>query len=325
VHDRAIRLSLKLFGIPVCKPEFVDAKDPLPIIHWLADQKARGTPAVLHTHSSSALRIARAAMERQIDISGTGLGVSGEPFTPAKGRVVASAGIEAWPKYSATETGTLGRACLSPAEVDEVHLSADKVAVIQRERQVPGGGVGGLFLTGVQAAFPRVMLNVEIGDYATISYRDCGCPAQELGLTTHISGIRSYEKLTSEGVTFLGGELIGLLEEVLPGRFGGDVGDYQLAEDEEEGVSRINVIVSPSVGEVDESAVVETVLETLTAKGFGERRRMQEIWRNADVLRVVRREPLRNGRAKVLPLHILGADRLESGTRVEVQDAGQKA
>jgi hypothetical protein len=314
LHDRAVRLLLRVFGIPVCQPEFVHPNDPLPIVHWLAEQKARGTPAVVHTFSSSALRLAQTAIEHQIDIAGTAVSVTGEPFTLAKARVVAGAGMEAWPKYSATETGSLGRACLAPVEVDEVHLNADKVAIIQRERQVPGGGVGGLFVTGVQTVFPRVMLNMEIGDYATISYRDCGCAAQKLGLKTHLSGIRSYEKLTSEGVTFLGGELITLLEEVLPDRFGGKVGDYQLAEDEEEGVSRINVIVSPSVGEVDESAIIETVLETLAARGFGERRRMQEVWQNGNVLRVVRREPLRTGRAKVLPLHILGAARLESRT-----------
>jgi len=162
------------------------------------------------------------------------------------------------------------------------------------------------------------MINMEVGDYATITQRDCGCPSEKLGLTTHISNIRSYEKLTAEGVTFLGGELIGLLEDVLPERFGGKAGDYQLAEDEEDdGVSRLNVIVSPSVGEIDEGAVVETVLEVLAAKGFGERRRMQEMWEKANVLRVVRREPIRTGRAKVLPLHILGASRLTTETETK--------
>ena len=218
-------------------------------------------------------------------------------------------------RVSLSETGSLGRACLAPVEVDEVHLNTDKVAIIQRERQVPGGGVAGLFITGIQTVFPRIMINMEIGDYATISRRDCGCPAQKLGLTTHVSGIRSYEKLTSEGVTFLGGELISLLEDVLPERFGGKAGDYQLAEDEEDdGASRISIIVSPAVGEVDEAAVVETVLELLAARGFGTRRRMGEMWQQANVLRVVRREPIQTGRAKVLPLHILSATRLESGS-----------
>jgi hypothetical protein len=321
--DRLTRNLLRLFGIPTIKPEFVPANEPLKIVRWLAAQKASGHPAVLHTFSSSALRICTSAQENDIDISGTAMSVTGEPFTPAKARLVASAGVEALPKYSATETGSLGRACLAPVEVDEVHLNADKVAMIQRERQVPGGGVGGLFLTGIQTVFPRVMINMEVGDYATISQRDCGCPAQRLGLTTHIYGIRSYEKLTSEGVTFLGGELIELLEDVLPERFGGKVGDYQLAEEEEDdGVSRINVIVSPSVGDVDEAAIVETVLEVLAARGFGERRRMQEMWQQGNVLRVVRREPIRTGRAKVLPLHILGATRLESESGTRTPAAG---
>ena len=58
----------------------------------------------------------------------------------------------------------------------------------------------------------------------------------ELGFTTHLHTVRSYEKLTSGGVMFMGSMLHELLEETLPARFGGSPLDYQLVEEEEDGV-----------------------------------------------------------------------------------------
>jgi hypothetical protein len=57
-----------------------------------------------------------------------------------------------------------------------------------------------------------------------------GCLFDELGYVQHLHTIRSFEKLTGLGVTVAGGDLFHLLEEVLPRRFGGAVGDYQLVE-----------------------------------------------------------------------------------------------
>jgi hypothetical protein len=301
-------------GIPVKKPEYVPANDPLPIVSWLAEQKAIGQPAVLHTHSSSAVRICAVANETGIDIAGTTMIVSGEPFTSAKASVVASAGVTSWPKYAAVEAGYIGTACLAPQEVDELHVRTDNLSIIQRPGRGGGDGLG-LFLTGVRTIFPKVMLNMEIGDYATLSQRDCGCPSQQIGLTTHLSGVRSYEKLTTEGVTYLGGDLVTLLEESLPQRFGGQPGDYQLVEEEEDGTTRISIFVSPSVGEVNEAAVVDAVLAALASESFGDRRRTGELWRGANVLRVVRREPLWTGKAKMLVLHTLGITQLQAGAR----------
>jgi hypothetical protein len=55
-----------------------------------------------------------------------------------------------------------------------------------------------------------------------------------LGWTTHLRDIRSQEKLTAGGMTFLDTDLIRVLEEVLPARFGGAPTDYQLVEEEAE-------------------------------------------------------------------------------------------
>src|SRR4029079_17716597 len=123
--------------------------------------------------------------------------------------------------------------------------------------------VDALIYTTILPSSPKLLINVESGDYATVSSRACDCPMGRLGFTTHLSQIRSYEKLTSEGVTFLGTELLRLIEEVLPKAFGGAPTDYQLVEAEESGFSRILVVASPALGALDEGAVVQCVLETL--------------------------------------------------------------
>ena len=72
------------------------------------------------------------------------------------------------------------------------------------------------------------------------------CPLERYGYTEHISRIRSYSKLTGEGVTLVGSEMLRILEEVLPSRFGGSPLDYQLLEEEDEqGFTRLHLLVSP--------------------------------------------------------------------------------
>ena len=94
--------------------------------------------------------------------------------------------------------------------------------------------------------------------------RACGCPFGELGFDLHLHTIRSYEKLTSEGMNFLGHDLIRLIEEVLPARFGGEPTDYQFVEDEDDdGLPGARCVVSPRVGELNEAAVVAAVVDFL--------------------------------------------------------------
>ena len=73
-----------------------------------------------------------------------------------------------------------------------------------------------------------------------------------MGWTTHLREIRSHEKLTAGGMTFLDTDLIRVLEEVLPARFGGAPTDYQLVEEEAaEGQPRVRLLVHPRIGAVD--------------------------------------------------------------------------
>lgn len=295
----------RILGRPLPKPEYVPLEKACKVAFWLAVKKKEGIPAVLDANASSGVRVCIAAKEKGLDISGTFFRFGGEPFTTAKAQVVAEMGSRAVCHYSMAEIGNIGIACANQSDIDDVHLLTDKVAVIQRPKFIGAGelSVEALVYTTILPSCPKLMLNVESDDYGILKDRVCGCPIGELGFSKHLSSIRSYEKLTSGGVTFLGTELLRLVEEVLPARFGGHATDYQLVEEEEGGLTKVNILVSPQVGNVSEKAVVDTIFQTLKLYPGGDI--MSDQWRQGQTLRVDRREPYVTGSAKVLPLHIL--------------------
>jgi phenylacetate-coenzyme A ligase PaaK-like adenylate-forming protein len=205
-----------------------------------------------------------------------------------------------------TEAGRMGVGCASPAATDDVHLLTDKLGFIQRQRDVPvtGASVPALFVSTLRTTCRKVMINVEIGDYGVLERRDCGCAAGELGLSLHLHGIRSHDKLTSEGMHFMGNELVELVEEVLPARFGGAVGDYQIVEEERDGLASISIVVRPEVGAIDEPALVELLLEHVR-RGPSYKKMMTTFLADGHTVRVVRGRPHATRAAKVPPLHIV--------------------
>jgi hypothetical protein len=294
----------RLWGGPVPAPEYVPPAHAALVAHWLAEQRAAGAPGALSTSVSLAVRVALAAGKEGLDIEGSFFRLHSEPYTPAKATIIASTGSTAAIGYAMSELGTVGLGCAAGSEVDDVHVLSDKVAVLQRRRTVgtSGASVGALLLTTLLPSCPKLMINVDVGDYARMDERACGCPLDAAGLTLHLSGIRSYDKLTSEGNTFLGGDLITLLEDTLPQRFGGAATDYQLVEEEQDGLTKVSLLVSPQVGPVDEEEVVGAVLEQLLANP--DTRLMADVWREGDSLRVVRRPPHITSASKLLPLHV---------------------
>jgi hypothetical protein len=301
---RAVRLA----GAGLPAPDYCAPEEAVRVARWLAETKREGRPGVLDTQAALGVRVCIAAGDEGLDISGSFFRFGGEPFTEGKARVIAAAGCRAVCHYTMTETGRIGVACGAPTVVDDVHILADRVAVLQRGRAVDGTGakVGALHHTTLTASSSKLMINVESDDYAVLERRDCGCPFGELGLDLHLHTIRSYEKLTSEGNHFLGSDLIRVIEEVLPARFGGSPTDYQLVEEEDGGLPKVNVVVSPRIGEVDERAVVSAVLDGLGSEPRN--RLMAEVWRQGDTVRVARREPYATSKGKILSLHVLRDD-----------------
>ena len=290
----------RLWGHPLPRPEHVPLEDASRVARWLARETGEGTPALLETTWSSAVRVCRVARDLGLEIAGTFFRLGGESATQARARAVADTGSRLACHYSMGEVGHIGIGCAAPTALGEVHVLTDKLAVIQRPAK--GGGIRSLHLTTLLPSCPKLMLNVDSGDYGVLERRRCGCGVADAGFETHLHGIASYEKLTSEGMSFLGSELIPLVDTVLPERFGGGPTDYQLVEEDEGALPRVSVVVSPAIGEVDESRVVAAVLGALSAGGEPQRM-MAEHWRRGGTLRVVRRRPYAVRGAKVLPLH----------------------
>ena len=126
----------------------------------------------------------------------------------------------------------------------------------------------GLLVTSLNASAPVICLNVSLGDEADEAPGSCGCPLEVLGWRTRIRSVRSFEKLTGGGMTFLDREAVAIMEVVLPARFGGSPVDYQLEEIEAvAGGGGLVLRVHPRLGPRDESAVRETFLKGLAAGG----------------------------------------------------------
>ena len=296
----------RLWGRPLPVPEHVSITEPLRVAQWLAEKKKAGTPALIDTKAGSGVRVCQVAKENGLDISGTVFRFGGEPLTAGKAQVVAKTGSRVVCHYTMAEVGVLAIACATQTVLDDVHLLKDKVAMIQREKVLGTGGVkvGSLHHTTVLPGCPKIMLNVESGDYGVFEEQSCGCALEAIGYDQRLHTIRSYEKLTSEGMTFMGSDLLTLVEETLPSRFGGHPTDYQFVEEEEGGLAKVSIFVSPRVGNVNEAQLVATVLEALRSRS-GLNEKMVRMWQKGQTLQVVRREPYATSTAKILPLHVL--------------------
>ena len=179
-------------------------------------------------------------------------------------------------------------------------------AVVTYPRQVPCSDVivPALNVTSLLPAAPKILINAESDDYGILETRSCGCPLEAVGFTTHIREIRSFGKLTGEGVTMVGSEMLHILEDVLPGRFGGSALDYQLIEEEDsEGFTHVSLIVSPEIPIADESQIVSAVLEAMSTESLGAEAARQ-IWSQTGTLQVRRERPFLTARGKLLPLYI---------------------
>ena len=288
-------------GRPIPFPSHTPTEQASRVAAWLDSNKRAGRPALLASTPSSAVRTCFAAEAGGLDLEGAMFRLGGEPYTPAKASVIRAAGARAAAHYSMSEAGLVGAACARPEHVDETHVALDKVALVRVPNPAGGDGEADLLLTNLLPGAPKTLINAEIGDAAVVAERDCGCPYSALGLSLHAHSIRSSAKLTSEGMTVVGSALLELVEDVLPSRFGGRPTDYQLAEVEVDGLTRVRLRVSPRVGPVDEPDVVATVLATIGSHGRPERF-MAGIWGNAGTLEVVREEPRATAASKILPL-----------------------
>ncbi len=296
----------RVFGLAIPSPQPVRLDQATVVARWMAEVlKARGA-CLMRAHVSTSVRVCVAARGEGIDLRGATFMGAGEPPTPAKVREITRTGARYVPNYNLSEIGFVGTGCVCPADQNDVHLFRDAVALIQYPRRVPGTDVrvDAFHFTSLLPTAPKLMLNVESDDYGVIEERRCGCVLEHLGYPQHLRHIRSFRKLTGEGMTLIGSDMVRILEEVLPARFGGSPQDYQLMEEEDEqGLTRLILLVNPSVEIADEDQVVNTVLEALrrsdTAANLA-----RTIWSQAKTLQVRRSKPVWTRRGILMPLHL---------------------
>jgi len=307
-----VRLG-RLHGVPFPYPETVRLDEAVVIARWLEEMVRAHGKCYLSTFGSMSLRVAVAALDEGIDLTGAVLSLGGEPPTEAKASAVRRSGARPLGNYNISELGGVGKACMNPIGENDQHFMKDRLALIQHPRLAPGTEieVPALLFTTIVPEMNKIFLNVETDDYGTVETRSCGCPFEGYGLTEHIRDIRSFRKLAGEGMTLVGSEMERILEEVLPARFGGTPLDYQLVErEDEQGFTRLLLMVHPRLSIENEAEVVETMLTALgkSSKLAGG---AATIWRQAKAIRVHREPPVTTGAGKLLPLRL---ERREPGS-----------
>ena len=300
---RLMRAAGRRAGVVIPRPAALDLSEPERLVRWLAGRARRGETDCVTTTASAAVRAATAARDLRLSLDGVTFVVLGEPFTPAKQAALTDAGIRPIVLYGCMEGPAEAYGCATPKSPDDCHVFTDAYAFVPRPR-ADGAAVAAdaLMVTSLLPSAPKLLLNLEVGDQATLERRDCGCALGALGLRTHISDIRSYEKLTGEGVTFARTGLIRILEETLPARFGGGVSDYQVLEEEDaEGLLRLHLLVSPRVGPLDEAALERAFLAEIGRTEPD--RHMATVWQRAGTVRVRRQAPIVTPGSKIQPFH----------------------
>jgi hypothetical protein len=298
-----LRLAAAAGGVAFPRPEVVSLADPLAIARWMvATRRAGGTPH-LYGFASPVVRLCEAARDTGLDLAGARCTITGEPVTPARLRAIRASGAEVTLDYGCAETGgPVSYGCLRPSAADDVHFCDDLHALIQPGPgpAQPGVPAQTLLLSSLRASAPIILLNVSVGDRARVVERRCGCPLEAHGWARHLDMIRSFEKLTAGGMTFLDMDIAAVLETDLPARFGGGPADYQILETarDDDGPGVV-LRVHPRVGPLDASAVREAFLDAIGA-GMGAERIMATCWRAAGLPGIQRQPPVLSEKGKLL-------------------------
>ena len=266
---------------------------------------------MVYTFAASAVRICISAADNNLNIKGTKFLCTGEPLTAQKKKEIEAMGASPVPVYGISEAGVIASGCDHPhAESDHCHLYKDTTAIISHRQSVPHSDlfVDSYLFTTLLYESPKLLLNVGMGDYGNLSEEDCGCTFGQVGFSTHLHGIRSYEKLTGEGVTFVDTDFVRIIERELPERFGGRSTDYQLVENEDSrGLTHLQLLVSPRVGEIDNNKVLDTFLNLLKRAEDSPESWSQsgtEMWKQSNMVQIVRQLPIATASGKILPFYV---------------------
>ena len=281
--------------------KYVPLDSPYPIAEWAACMIKQYGKCSISAFCSGAVRICLAAKEKGLSIRGTVFFVAGEPLTQQKREEIEGCGCKVVNAYYFSEGGFVGCSCISQGSTaDEIHFFKDCFAIIQHKRNIPGyeNTVGAFLVTSFYKDCPILMLNLENGDYGTIKQVDCAHTYDD-AKKQHIMNIRSFEKLTTEGVTFYINDFIPIIEERFPRKFGGSSIGYQLVEDvDKRGLSRLILYIHPDIVGIDEREVKNTLYKNISTNINRDIR--LKMWEQIKVLRIRREVPLATVRGKII-------------------------
>ena len=293
-------------GAAIPWPTYLPPNDFLPVAKWIVERKREGRPCALRSFVSPAVRVAAAARGAGLDISGTIFFVGGEALTDAKRASIEETGCQVYPRYGISEVGAVGAACRQMKSGNCVHIHREAMAVVSRIRKAPLSGldVNSLMFTSLLPFATNFLINAEMDDAGVVEPATCQCEYSAVGLTTQVRDIFSYGKLTGQGITLFGSDVVSILEMALPSRFGGAPGDYQLVEQEGAGQTEVVLRVSPRTTAASAADVREFFLSELR-KCYGGSLAAR-LWKHSAGFSVTLEEPWATLGGKVMPLHVLG-------------------
>jgi hypothetical protein len=299
------------FGLAMPFPSYLPPNDFAPVAEWIAQRRREGVDCAVWSTVSTAVRVAEAALEKGLDIQRALFLTGDETLTAAKRARVEATGARIYTRYVTTELGPIGFAC-SQMNGNCVHLFRDSLAVITHRRPAPfsGAEVSSLLFTTVTPWAPYIFINAEMDDCGIVEPAPCKCAFAAAGFTGQIRDVYSFGKLTGQGMTLVGSDVLRVLEEALPRRVGGGPGDYQLVEREGNSQTRLELRVSPRVRLSSTAAVGECFLEEVRKLYGGAL--AASVWKYTEGVDVVSAEPLVTPAGKVLSLHLLGPGRESS-------------
>lgn len=295
-----IPILVRLSGQKFPKMEVVRFSEAVVVARSAAEYARAEGGCVVSCPVSSALTVCIAAGEHEIDLRGVTFMGAAEPATPAKIRGIRRSGATYVTRYGMNETGIAGAGCGRGIDETDVHLLRDALALVPVSRAPAiDEGMTRFALTSLLPTAPKILINTDVDDFGIVEERSCGCLLGDLGLTQHLRKIGSAAKLTGRGITLLGSDVVRIVEDILPTRFGGTANDYQLVEEEDaDGQTVLTLLVSPTVRVDDERAPAALLYEELS-RGSPGASFSGAILRSADAVRVRRDKPFHNARGKL--------------------------
>ncbi len=287
-------------GRPFPRMEVVPIRDAVVVARaarMLVDQEGS---CVVRCAVSTSLAVALAAIAAGIDLTGVAFMGAAEPPSDAKVKGIRESGARYVTNYAMNEAGMIGAGCPNGLDQTDVHFMRDSLAVVPASRLIDGGGDAsiGFAFTSLLPTAPKILINVDSDDHGVLEERRCGCLFDELGFSQHIRQVRSTSKLTGRGVTLVATDIVRVIEEVLPLRFGGTPQDYQLVEEEDSnGRTMLTLLVSPSISISDERAPAIALYDALAAGRPGASF-SGAILKGGEAVRVRREKPVPNARGK---------------------------